>query len=82
MPTRDAINKAYGDACYDAWREGRNPDNVDLDSFSDAVYDKGIDQATWRDAYPNRGRPTEPQFEEECEEEFEEEEAALDAGKE
>ena len=76
MPTRDAINKAYGDACYDAWREGRNPDTVDRDLFADAVYDMGIDQATWRDAYPNRGRPQQPQ------EEFEEEEAALDAGKE
>ena len=47
MPTRDAINKAYGDACYDAWREGRNPDTVDRDLFADAVYDMGIDQATW-----------------------------------
>jgi hypothetical protein len=64
MPTHDAINKAYSDACYDAWREGRNPDNVDRDQFADAAYDKGIDQATWRDAYPNRGRPEEPQEEE------------------
>ena len=50
----------FYDRCYDAWREGRNPDMVSRDSY-DMLLAHGIEEQdiTWRDCYPNHGRPTE-----------------------
>lgn len=31
--------QAYGDAAYEAWREGKNPDRVSRDSVDDFYYD-------------------------------------------
>jgi hypothetical protein len=38
---RDKINKAFGDAVYDAWRAGLNPDHVDPERIADNFYQTG-----------------------------------------
>ena len=50
-------DKEFYDLCYDAWREGRNPDMVNRDTYETMKY---YDiELSWRDCYPNRGRPQE-----------------------
>lgn len=53
--TKDEKDDFY-DACYEAWRSGRNPDLVSEDKFDDML-SKGYpsDEITWQDCYPNRG---------------------------
>lgn len=36
---RKETQDAFGDAVYDAWRSGRNPDLVDYERIRDDVYD-------------------------------------------
>ena len=47
----------FYDRCYDAWREGRNPDMVSWDTY-DMLRASGVEEQdiTWRDCYPNHGR--------------------------
>lgn len=51
-------DKEFYDLCYDAWREGRNPDMVNRDIYETMKYYDV--ELSWRDCYPNRGRPREP----------------------
>ena len=55
----------FYDRCYDAWREGRNPDMVSWDTY-DMLRASGAEEQdiTWRDCYPNHGRPQEPDIDE------------------
>lgn len=53
----------FYDLCYDAWRNGRNPDMVDRDRY-DARIAQGYEaeEISWRDCYPNRGESQESEY--------------------
>lgn len=39
MSHRDNIEKAVGDALYDAWRRGLNPDVVNVDNIEETYFE-------------------------------------------
>jgi len=60
MSRREEEDRAFGDAVYDAWRSGHNPDLVDRDQFDNRLaMGAQPEEIGWRDCYPNHGRPRE-----------------------
>jgi hypothetical protein len=43
------LDKAFGDAVYDAWRNGGNPDHVDADRIDEDLYYHDRDDAVERE---------------------------------
>ena len=55
--------KAFYDLCYEEWRNGGNPDNLDIDSFDDKVNRYGLDpewDITPKDIGGTYNRPLNP----------------------
>jgi hypothetical protein len=44
--------KDFGDCCYEAWRNGRNPDEIKYDEF-DRMYDMRNESPEWHEFYKN-----------------------------
>jgi hypothetical protein len=72
----DDLERAYGDAIYDAWRSGISPDRVSYDRVSHNYYDGGCDAHTAADrevrylVRQDRQRREERQHEEQAMEDY------------